>query len=76
MHKPQPFARAMAFMAALAAINSMPLAIQQAKLAELGTYESRGKGGKSPSRHVGTKRARRAALKARNVRRNRRAHRG
>lgn len=38
-----------------------------------GTARTRGKGGKTPSRKVGTKANKRAAIKARNVRRHRAA---
>jgi hypothetical protein len=52
-----PFARTLAMVAALAAA---------AALAEIGPYESRGKGGKRPHRSVGTKAFLRAAAKRRN----------
>lgn len=70
-----PFARARAMMSALAAIASLAFTQQQAALAALGPYVSRGKGGKRPHRSVGTKACQRAACKARNVQRNRKAHR-
>ncbi|NHR07659.1 hypothetical protein HA052_20945 [Chromobacterium haemolyticum] len=45
MSKPsQPFARALAFSQALTAIINLPLALRIAKLAELGSYQSQGKG--------------------------------
>lgn len=71
-----PFARARALAAALQLISGMALAQQQAALAALPPYKSRGKGGKRPHRSVGTKACQRAALKARNVRANKEAHRG
>lgn len=50
---------------------------QQMKLQELGTYESRGKGGKRPrSKGNGSVAVRRAALKRRNQQRHRLACRG
>jgi hypothetical protein len=76
MQRSKPFARALAFMSALADALSMPMAQQQLALATLGSYESRGKGGKRPHRKPGTKANQRQAAKARNVRRNRLAHRG
>lgn len=53
-------------MAAIAAAMAMPTSQQQAQLAAIGPYESRGKGGKRPHRSVGTKAFQRAALKRRN----------
>ncbi|WP_146215919.1 hypothetical protein [Aquitalea magnusonii] len=44
MNKPSPFARAIAFMQALAAISAMPIAQQMLARAHLGTYESNGHG--------------------------------
>lgn len=70
-----PFRRAHEFFSALAAIAMLSAGEQQAKLLALGAYESHGKGGKQPHRRVGTKAHARAALKARNQRRNRAAHR-
>lgn len=70
-----PFARARALMAAIQLIAGMALPQQHAALAALPAYESRGKGGKRPRRSVGTKAFQRAASKARNVQRNRKAHR-
>ena len=50
---------------------------RQLKLQELGTYESRGKGGKRPhSKGNGSVAVRRAALKRRNQQRHRAACRG
>lgn len=73
------FHRASLMMAAIAAVMAQtagsPL-LQQQRLAELGPYESRGKGGKRAYRASGISAARRAAMKARNRRRNKLAHRG
>lgn len=73
MFKSSPFARANAMMAAIAAAMSMPFMAQKAALAEIGTYESRGKGeGRSNRRPAGAhKAANRAAAKARRVRAHR-----
>lgn len=68
------FKRSLAMMTAIAAVMARAagnFALQQSGVKELGPYKSRGKGGKTPSRHVGTKAHQRAALKARSVRRNR-----
>ncbi|CAB4158760.1 hypothetical protein UFOVP708_22 [uncultured Caudovirales phage] len=70
-----PFSRANAMFAAIAAAMSLPAFAQRGALASVGSYESRGKGGKTPSRKVGTAANRRAAIKASNVRSNRAAHR-
>ncbi len=72
----QPFGRALAMAAAVAAIMSSASTvthIQQAKLAELGPYVSRGKGqGRSNRIAPGAQMANiRAARKARNIRRHR-----
>lgn len=75
MQRSAPFSRSLAMMTALAAAMAMAPMQQQMALAAIGNYESRGKGGKRPHRHVGVAASRRAALKARNVRRNRAAHR-
>lgn len=73
----RPFERAQAVAAAVAfALSLTDTAARQAALADTPAYKSRGKGGKRPHRHVGTAAAKRAAVKARNVKRNRRAHRG
>lgn len=65
--KSMPFSRAISAMAAIAAAAmSLPNGQQQAQLAAIGPYESRGKGGKRPHRSVGTKVFQRAALKRRN----------
>ena len=71
------FSRAKSMMSAIAAVLAAGFntAEQRAKLVALGQYESHGKGGKHPHRSVGTAAHKRAALKARNVARNRRAHR-
>lgn len=73
------FHRANAMMAAISGILAATVgnfAAQKAQLAALGSYESRGKGGKAPHRKGnGSARVKRAACKARNVARNRRAHR-
>ncbi len=74
--KSSPFARASAMFAAIAAAMSLAPAMQQVALSQIGTYESRGKGGKSPHRRTGVKAAQRAARKARNVRRHRQACKG
>jgi hypothetical protein len=68
-----PFSRANAMFAAIAAAMALPAFAQRGALASVGSYESRGKGGKTPSRKAGTKANGRAALKARNVRRHRAA---
>lgn len=60
----------------IAAAMALAAPLQREALAKIGPYESRGKGGKSPSRHVGTKAHKRAATKARNVRRHRAACKG
>lgn len=72
MQRSSPFSRATAMMAAIASIMSMPASLQQAGLAELSPYVSRGKGrGFSPiGRKGGHMAAVRAARKARNVRRH------
>lgn len=74
----RPFALATALAALFAAAHAEfpagSVALQQA-LAVLPPYESRGKGGKRAHRKTGIAAQRRAARKARNVRRNRRAHR-
>lgn len=61
-----PFARARAMMAAIAAAMALAPLVQQEALAAIGPYKSRGKGGKSPRRSVGTKAFQRAATKHRN----------
>lgn len=75
MQRSQPFARAMSMMALVAAAMSMPVHMQQAKLAEIGPYESQGKGkGGGNRRAAGAQMAGiRAARKSRNVRRHRAA---
>lgn len=63
------FIRAAAMLAAFAAIqNSTQLAPQEKRnqISDIGPYQSRGKGGKSPRTFSGVARARRAAQKARN----------
>lgn len=75
MQRSKPFSRVMSFMSALAAIMAMNTTQQQIGLAQLGTYESRGKGKTRIHNRGGTKAHARAAAKARNVRRNRLAHR-
>lgn len=73
------FHRANAMMALITAamqINAGDTAAQQVAMAGMPQYKSRGKGGKAPHRKGnGSAGVRRAALKASNVRRNRRAHR-
>lgn len=75
MQRSQPFARAIAMMSLIAAAMNMPIAMQQAALANIGPYESRGKGKGRGA--IGSKgghmAAVRAASKARNVRRHRAA---
>lgn len=68
MRRSQPFARAHAMMALIAAAMSAPASGQQALLAAIGPYESRGKGqGRSNRRPAGAhKAAHRAAMKLRN----------
>lgn len=81
MQRSQPFARALALAASIGAIMSQAAAGAMSQidskiaLSGLGSYESNGKGGKHPHRRVGTKANKRASIKARNVRRNRLAHR-
>ena len=74
------FHRASAMMAAISGILAATagnFAERKAQLSALGPYVSHGKGGKTPHRKGnGSARGRRAAVKASNVRRNRRAHRG
>lgn len=72
-----PFARALAMMSLVAAAMSAHAGnygAQQAALGAIGPYKSRGKGGKRPhTKGNGSAKVRRAAVKARNVRRDRRA---
>lgn len=73
----RPFHRAIAMAHAISLIfQAFPLnqAARAAALAGLGAYESHGKGGKRAHRIGKVAGAKRAALKARNVKRNRRAH--
>jgi hypothetical protein len=65
------FARARSMMSLIAAAFSMPVHMQQAALAQITPYKSRGKGGKHPHRRVGTKAHARSAAKSRNQRRHR-----
>jgi hypothetical protein len=68
-----PFHRAATMMALIAA--AMRSAAPQAALAAIGPYKSRGKGGKrAHCAHTGAACTKRAAIKKRNVQRNRRAH--
>ena len=75
-----PFMRLMAAAAALmSASAAMPNPMTRAQaVTELGGLRSRGKGGKHAVRagRDGSTKVKRAALKRRNVARNRRAHRG
>ncbi len=73
-----PFARARAMMAAVVAIRAQFQlgVLRDIALSGMAAYESRGKGGKRAHRPTGIAGVRRAALKARNRQRNRRAHRG
>lgn len=74
--KGQAFGRAKAMFALVAAAMSLaPLARQEA-LAAISPYRSRGKGTGTPHPKKMTRITQRAAHKARNVMRNRRAHRG
>lgn len=77
MHRSQPFARAIAMMAALAAAATLPTHLQQARVREIGPYESRGKGRGMPNRKArgAGMAAHRAAVKRRNVLRFRKANR-
>lgn len=72
MQRSAPFARAMAMAAAIMGAMSLPASLQQAQLAEIGPYRSRGKGRNSSpiGRKGGHMAAVRAASKARNVRRH------
>lgn len=70
-----PFSRSLALFHAIAAAMQLPLGARDLALAQIPAYVSRGKGGKRPHRSVGTKAYQRAACKARNVQRNRKAHR-
>lgn len=77
-HDLSAFSRARTMMAAISAMIAQGLKgidLQQG-IGALGPYESRGKGGKSPHRRVGTKAYARAALKRQNQRRNRAACKG
>lgn len=69
------FRRATAMMTLVAAAMAAPFGQRQAQLAAIGPYKSRGKGGKRPRHMTGISAMKRAAKKARNVARNRRAHR-
>lgn len=76
-----PFRRASMMMAAISAIMTAAsgnTAMQQQQLAQLGPYESRGKGQGGPNRLApgAGMAARRAAMKRRNVLRHRKACRG
>lgn len=75
MQRSNPFARAMAMMAAITDIMAMAPSVQKSMLSQIGPYESRGKGGKRAHRSIGTKANARAAAKSRNVRRARAASR-
>lgn len=77
MKNSSPFRRSLSMMAAISAImaGGFPSVIAQAKISELGSYESRGKSGKRPHRPTGIAGVRRAAAKRRNVLRNRRQQR-
>lgn len=63
MMRSTPFHRALAMMAAIAGAMTLDTLAQRKRLAALGPYESRGKGGKRPHRSVGTKAFQRAAAK-------------
>lgn len=65
-------------MAAIAAVCAkfQPGVMRDLALRGMGSYESHGKGGKRAHRTTGIAGVKRAALKARNRQRNRRAHRG
>lgn len=72
------FTRAKNMFAALAAIAMLPFSERGAQMAALGSYQSHGHGLGTPNRVArgAGMASRRAARKARNVRRNRRAQRG
>ena len=74
MQRSAPFARAMAMAAAIAGIisSAVSASVQQAQLAELGPYVSRGKGeGRGNRRAPGAhKSAQRAAMKLRRVKKH------
>lgn len=74
MQRSAPFARAMAMAAAIAGIMSSAASasVQQAQIAELGPYVSRGKGqGHSNRRAPGAhKAAHRAAMKLRRIKKH------
>jgi hypothetical protein len=76
MQRSQPFGRAIAMMAAIAAATAMSPMAQQVAMAEIGPYESRGKGkGGGNRRAPGAQMANiRAARKARSVRRHKARH--
>jgi hypothetical protein len=83
MQRSAPFARAIQLMALVHACyqaHPIPGIAQQQALAALPAYESRGKGGRksrgAAAPHGAGMAAKRAALKARNVRRHRAAVRG
>ena len=75
MQRSQPFARAIAMMNMIAAAMQLPMSLQTSAMAQIGPYESRGKGKGRGA--IGSKgghmAAVRAASKARNVRRHRAA---
>lgn len=70
-----PFARSLEMMSVIAAI-CIKFLLRDIALRGVNAYESHGKGGKRAHRPTGIAGVRRAALKARNRQRNRRAHRG
>ena len=71
-----PFSRFnMLMQAVMSMMSSTPGMRLDAALAAKGGYQSHGKGGKSARRPTGIAKVRRAALKARNVRKNRANHR-
>jgi len=79
MQRSKPFARAIQMMGLIAAAMSLPVAMQQQAMAEIGPYESRGKGRSGNpigrGRHGAHMSAVRSARKARSVRRHKaRAH--
>lgn len=77
MQRSSPFARSIEMMRLIAVAMSMPSHLRQQEISAIGQYESRGKGhGITTYARSGTNaQAQRAAKKARNVAKNRAAHR-
>lgn len=78
MQRATPFARAKAMFAAIAAASAIAHVFEREKaLQAIGPYVSRGKGkGRHQASSHTTAQSKRAAIKARNVKLNRAAHRG